>query len=135
MRKLTLYIVIMKLPCTFSCQCLTLIQARLLAEVGSCLPASASTSSESFLGEVVSLMSRWMTWFPEDFQDEAMTRKTRKIFQQIIDLQSAAFSAKLGQLLSTLTSHLAAMKRHEAWLEEFAAAASDLDDASKEVIT
>ena len=51
-------------------------------------------------------------------QDEAMTRKTRKIFSQIIELQSAAFSNRLNQLLSTLNSHLAAMKRHEAWLDE-----------------
>ena len=57
-------------------------------------------------------------------QDEAMTRKTRKIFSQIIELQSAAFSNRLNQLLSTLNSHLAAMKRHEAWLDEKLTAAN-----------
>ena len=57
-------------------------------------------------------------------QDEAMTRKTRKIFSQIIELQSAAFSNRLNQLLSTLNSHLAAMKRHEAWLDEKLSAAN-----------
>ena len=53
-----------------------------------------------------------------------MTRKTRKIFSQIIELQSAAFSNRLNQLLSTLNSHLAAMKRHEAWLDEKLSAAN-----------
>ena len=58
-----------------------------------------------------------MTWFPEDFQEESMIQRTRRIFQSIIDRQQQAFSAKLTQLLSTLTSHLAAIKKHEAFLE------------------
>lgn len=83
-----------------------------------------SENLESFLGNVVSLLSKWIMWFPEDFQDEAMTQKTRKIFQTVIDLQSTAYSARLNQLLSTMTSHLAAMRRHEAWLEEAVTAAN-----------
>ena len=105
--------------------------AQLLTEVGSCLPALSDNRQqlsadgrEAFLGALVLLLSKWMTWFPEDFQDEAMTRKTRKIFSQIIQLQSAAFSNRLNQLLSTLNSHLAAMRRHEAWLDENPSAAS-----------
>ena len=105
--------------------------AQLLTEVGSCLPALSGNRQllsadgrEAFLGALVLLLSKWMTWFPEDFQDEAMTRKTRKIFSQIIELQSAAFSNRLNQLLSTLNSRLAAMRRHEAWLDENPSAAN-----------
>ena len=107
-----------------------LFSAQLLTEVGSCLPAVSENrhlspdAREAFLGALVFLLSKWMTWFPEDFQDEAMTRKTRKIFSQIIELQSAAFSNRLNQLLSTLNSHLAAMKRHETWLDEKLSAAN-----------
>ena len=108
-----------------------MLLAQLLTEVGSCLPALSDNRQllsadgrEAFLGALVFLLSKWMTWFPEDFQDEAMTRKTRKIFSQIIELQSAAFSNRLNQLLSTLNSHLAAMRRHEAWLDENLSAAN-----------
>ena len=52
----------------------TFLSAQLLTEVGSCLPAVSESrhlpldAREAFLGALVFLLSKWMTWFPEDFQ-------------------------------------------------------------------
>ena len=55
----------------------TFLSAQLLTEVGSCLPAVSESrhvpldAREAFLGALVFLLSKWMTWFPEDFQARA----------------------------------------------------------------
>lgn len=48
-----------------------------------------------------------------------MMQKARKLFSLIMERQKSS-SLKLNQLLQTMTSHLAAMKKHEMMLERIA---------------
>ncbi len=59
---------------------------------------------------VSELVAKWIVWFPEDFVDEASMQKVKKLLQNSVKTQP--------RLLSTLTSHLAAIKKHKTFLEK-----------------
>lgn len=59
---------------------------------------------------VSELVAKWVVWFPEDFVDEASMQKVKKLLQNSVKTQP--------HLLSTLTSHLAAIKKHKTFLEK-----------------
>ena len=82
-------------------------------------PNDTSGAEVALIGRAIQVMSRWLVWFPEDFQEEAMMQKARKLFSVIMERQKSS-SVKLNQLIQPMTSHLAAMKKHEIMLEKIA---------------
>lgn len=81
----------------------SLILARLLAKL---------QDSHKKPSQILRFLSRWISWFPEDFGDEASIQKVRKIFAATEENGSTNNS----RLLATLSSHLSAIDRHEPFL-------------------
>ena len=61
---------------------------------------------------LVTMLSRWMVWFPMDFREESMQQKTRQLVQLAVE-RHPAVEVRLGQLLHTLNTHLSAIEKHE----------------------
>ena len=62
----------------------------------------------------VGVLASWITWFPEDFREEAVMQRVKKIFQHLKQHENEV-KVKLNSvhLLQTLTSHLSAIRKHE----------------------
>ena len=76
-------------------------------------------SHPTFISNLVTLLSRWMIWFPPDFMEASMIQKTKKLEALALEYHPAV-SAKFQHLMVTLNSHLSAIEKHEKALEKLA---------------
>ncbi len=72
---------------------------------------------------IFSTLSHWVRWFPEDFAEEAVMVKVRGASAYPANGRGARVakmisSGRVVKLLSTLSSHLAALDRHQGFLDQ-----------------
>ena len=110
---------------------LWLTPSQLLAEV--CRRAEqlalmmAPASHPAFVANLVRLLSNWCTWFPYDFQEEAMMARMRKLSNLCV-LRDPSVQGRMTQLLASLVKHLTAVDRHRAYLSKTTKLQEEMED-------
>ena len=110
---------------------LWLTPSQLLAEV--CRRAEqlalmmAPASHPAFVANLVRLLSNWCTWFPYDFQEEAMMARMRKLSNLCV-LRDPSVQGRMTQLLASLVKHLTAVDRHRAYLSKTTKLQEEIED-------
>lgn len=88
------------------------------------------TSHPAFVANLVRLMSNWCTWFPYDYQEEAVMARMRKLSQLCVS-RDPAVQGRMTQLLQSLLKHLTAVERHRTYLAKIARVQAEAEDSGQ----
>ena len=76
-------------------------------------------SHPAYSANLLTMMSRWMVWYPTDFRDESAMTRSRQLAKLIVEWQPQC-ETRVTHLHQTLNTHLLAIERHEKHLEKLA---------------
>ena len=77
----------------------------------------STVSRPAFVVNLLRLLSSWMTWFPQDFQEEATMSKLRKLTSLCVSCDPGV-QARVTQLSQSLLKHLTAVDRHKQYVDK-----------------
>ena len=77
----------------------------------------STASHPAFVANLLRLLSSWMTWFPQDFQEEATMSKLRKLTALCVSCDPGV-QARVTQLSQSLLRHLTAVDRHKQYVDK-----------------
>lgn len=77
----------------------------------------STASHPAFVANLLRLLSSWMTWFPQDFQEEATMSKLRKLTSLCVSCDPGV-QARVTQLSQSLLKHLTAVDRHKQYVDK-----------------
>lgn len=90
-----------------------------------------STSSHpAFVANMLRLLSNWCTWFPYDYQEEAVMARMRKLSTLCVTWDPSV-QGKVSQLLQSLLRHLSAVERHATYLAKIARLQVEAQDSGR----
>ena len=75
----------------------------------------AASSHPAFVANLLRLLANWCTWFPYDYQEEAVMAKMRKVAALCVS-RDPSVQGRVTQLLHSLLRHLSAVDKHRAFL-------------------
>jgi len=79
----------------------------------------APVSHPAFVANLLRLLANWCTWFPYDYQEEAVMARVRRLVALCV-ARDAAVAGRTTQLLQSLLRHLAAVDRHTDYVARVA---------------
>jgi len=87
----------------------------------------SASSLPSFVANTLRLLSNWCTWFPYDFQEEAVMSRMRKLSQLLVS-RDPTVHGRMTQLIQALLKHLTAVEKHQNYLARISSEQSEVQD-------